>query len=182
MPTAAAANQATNASKPRTSLNKRVAFPMQSSAVCQTPVKTTAEGLPLPFSTAKYQPPAVSLASSPPAPAQMSSSPPLPPPSILSADLPSSAPLLESKNPTQSDSFDSAAAQEQCHSIFDDFVDKMAQTNVEPGKLNEIRKRLESLYHMWQENKLDDSVQRNLYELAKGLIFFLHEKSEIFQF
>lgn len=174
MPTAAAAtNQPTNAAKPRTSLNKRVAFPMQSSAASQTTVKTTAEGLPLPYSTAKYQPPPLSTASPPP---QTSSPPPplLPPPSSSSLP-PAASSALPLSDPTQSttfDNFDSASAQEQCHSIFGQFADKMAtSTHTEPSKLNEIRKRLESLHQMWQENKLDHAVQKNLYALAKGLSF-----------
>lgn len=171
MATAAAPNQATNAAKPRTSLNKRIAFPMQSSAASQTAVKTTAEGLPLPYSTAKYQPSPMSSASPPP---QTGSPPPplLPPPSSLP---PAVSSALPSSDPAQSstlDNFDSASAQEQCHSIFGQFADKMnTSTNTEPCKLNEIRKRLESLHHMWQENKLDDAVQKNLYALAKGLSF-----------
>lgn len=165
MPTAA--DQTTNAAKPRTSLNKRVAFPMQSSAASQTTVKTTAEGLPLPYSTAKYQPPPpVSSASPPP---QTSSPPPtlLPPPPSSSAPLVSSS---ASQPIDASDNFDSVSAREQCHSIFGHIADKMANSShsAEPSKLNEIRKRLESLYHMWQENKLDDAVQKNLFALAKG--------------
>lgn len=44
--------------KPRLNLNKRVAFPVQSGTATTTSqtVQTTAEGLPLPFSTAKYDP------------------------------------------------------------------------------------------------------------------------------
>lgn len=43
--------------KPRLNLNKRVAFPVQSGTAQTTQnVKTTSEGLPLPFSTAKYDP------------------------------------------------------------------------------------------------------------------------------
>lgn len=175
MPSAAAAtDQATVPSKPRTSLNKRVAFPMQSSAASQTSVKTTAEGLPLPYSTAKYQQPPM-YSTSPPT--QTSSSPPPPPPL-----LPPPSSSMSSINPTQSatekDNFDSATACEQCHSIFGHIADKMDAT--EPTKLNEIRKRLESLHQMWQENKLDDAVQRNLCALAKGLFVFVHMQNNEF--
>lgn len=181
MPTAAAAatNQVTNAAKPRTSLNKRVAFPMQSSAASETTVKTTAEGLPLPYSTAKYQPPPQAPVSSASSPPQTISPPPtLPPPpsSLLSSGSPPvgspSAPLpIDVAPSTTTDNLDSTSAREQCHSIFGQFADKMATSthSTEPNKLNEIRKRLESLHHMWLEDKLDDAVQKNLYALAKGL-------------
>lgn len=159
---------ATNTAKPRTSLNKRVAFPMQSSAASQTTVKTTAEGLPLPYSTAKYQPPPVNTAP------QTSSPPPTllpPPPSSLSSNNQPPPTSIDATQSITSDNFDSMLAREQCHSIFGHIVDKMATSthSTEPSKLNEIRKRLESLHHMWQENKLDDATQKNVYALAKGL-------------
>lgn len=75
--------------KPRLNLNKRVAFPVQPSgspAPSQT-VKTTAEGLPLPFSTAKYDPRAFNPVahSSVPTPAGQ-----LPPPPMASMLAPTS--------------------------------------------------------------------------------------------
>lgn len=168
MPTAAGSNPATNvANKPRTSLNKRVAFPMQSSPASQTTVKTTTEGLPLPYSTAKYQPP-------PPAP--LSSASPPPPPTALPPPPPSSdnTAVPPATQSVTADDFDSMSARERCHSIFGQIADKMATSthSTEPGKLNEIRKRLESLHHMWTDNKLDEAVQKKLYALAKGLLDF----------
>lgn len=184
MPTAAAAdtNQATNVAKPRTSLNKRVAFPMQSAAASQTTVKTTAEGLPLPYSTAKYQPPpSAPLGSASLPPQTMSPPPTLPPPPSSSASAGPAPQASSSASPpidvAPLDNFDSTSAREQCHSIFGQFAEKMATSThaTEPSKLNEIRKRLESLHHMWLENKLDDAVQKNLHALAKGLFgFSLH--------
>lgn len=169
MPTSVPNQAATIAPKPRTSLNKRVAFPMQSSAASQSTVETTAEGLPLPFSTAKYQPSAESSAPPP----QVSSSPPplLPPPKSASPATVLCNPEISTAQSTL-DNFDAATARDECVAIFGRFADKMATTNTEPSKLNEIRKRLELLHHMWQENKLDDSIQRNLHAMAKGLFFF----------
>lgn len=82
--------------KPRLTLNKRVAFPVQSgTAQTSQNVKTTTEGLPLPFSTAKYDPrifnpvPNTNQTQLPPPP----SMPLLPPPA---STLPSTATPLPS--------------------------------------------------------------------------------------
>lgn len=151
-----------------------VAFPMQSAAASQTTVKTTTEGLPLPYSTAKYQPPApLSSATIPPTPTL-----PPPPPSSLSCSGPppsaSSSASIDAAPSISTENFDSTSTRDQCHLIFGQFADKMATStnSTEPSKLNEIRKRLESLHHMWLDNKLDDAVQKNLYALAKGLFGF----------
>lgn len=150
------------AAKPRTSLNKRVAFPMQSSSPASTNVKTTAEGLPLPFSTAKYQPPpaTATIPEANPAPQPVL----LPPPSVI---LNPSAPAQSTLTETVSEAFDSMAAKEFANSVFGRLVNAMA-TNTESSKLSEIRKRLDGLDQMWQENKLDESAQKKLHQLAKG--------------
>lgn len=160
MPTAPI--QSSGAGKPRINLNKRVAFPMQSSGASNSNVKTTAEGLPLPFSTAKYQPTPTTTA------AELS-------PSLPSAALPPPPPSTAVFNPSESTSqlpkseetFDSSEAQQFCHSIFSNQIEAMT-TNIEHSKLSDIRKRLELLNQMWMENKLDEATQKNVYELAKG--------------
>lgn len=167
MPTMTA--QVAAPAKPRTSLNKRVAFPMQSSAPASGAVQTTAEGLPLPFSTAKYQPQPFDLN----APPQTISSAPVvlppPPPTVLNPTAPLPAVLnpVEASNQPVDEEFDADGAMRFCHSIFSGLAETMA-ANTEPSKLSEIRKRLESLEQMWRENKLDESAQKNLYQLAKG--------------
>lgn len=158
--------------KPRTSLNKRVAFPMQSSAASSSNVKTTAEGLPLPFSTAKYQPaPMDSVPVPPPTTSAQSVLPPPPPSTIFSP----SAPPLPTADATESaaDAFEPSEARQCVQSVFSGLVEKMALTT-DQNKLSEIRKRLEGLEQMWQENKLNESAQKNLYQLAKGKFLVQH--------
>lgn len=151
--------------KSRISLNKRVAFPMQSSGASSTSnVKTTAEGLPLPFSTAKYQPPSVSTE---PLPAATQPALPPPPATIFNPSAPPQAVPTELES---NEDFDSATAKDLTHSVFTRLVDAMT-SHTDAGKLSEIRKRLETLDQMWQENKLNESAQKNLYELAKGKTF-----------
>lgn len=157
--------------KPRTSLNKRVAFPMQSSAPASGAVQTTAEGLPLPFSTTKYQPPPFDSVAQP----QTISSVPVvlpPPPSTAlnpTAPLPSVFNPVETSNQSVDEAFDADKAMQFCQSIFSGLAATMA-TNTEQSKLSEIRKRLETLEQMWAENKINESAQKNLYQLAKGSI------------
>lgn len=139
---------------------------MQSSgAPSASNVNTTAEGIPLPFSTAKYQPPPVDTAPLPVAVTQ----PVLPPPPATTMFKPS-APPEEASTESVTDHFDSAAAKYFSYSVFTGLADAMA-THTDAGKLSEIRKRLETLDQMWQENKLNESAQKNLYELAKGTNF-----------
>lgn len=168
MPTVASLAAVPN--KTRTNLNKRVAFPMQSAGATTTSnVKTTAEGLPLPFSTAKYQPPAMNTSPLPESTTVLS--PPPPPTTIFNPSVPVPTTTTEPINET----FDSAAARQLSHSVFTRLADAMA-TNSDVGKINEIRKRLETLDQMWQENKFDESVQKKLHELVKGK-FDIDEKS-----
>lgn len=157
------------AAKPRTNLNKRVAFPMQSgSAVTNSNVKTTAEGLPLPFSTAKYQPstatglaPEVTLTSQPVLPPPPSSS------AILNPSVSSQTTLTQLEPEPVSETIDSVTAKEFSISIFNRLVDAMTANN-DAGKISEIRKRLDVMDQMWQQSQLDESAQKKLYQLAKG--------------
>lgn len=155
MPTAATASVNVSA-KPRTSLNKRIAFPMQSGASANSSnVKTTAEGLPLPFSTAKYKPSPMNSTPEQIVPAAL---PPPPPPVAIF----NPSENVISTEPTPSDeAFDSTKARDFCHSIFMRLVD-----GLDAGKLTEIRKRIELLNETW--DKLDEPVQRNLHDLGEG--------------
>lgn len=149
------------AGKPRTSLNKRVAFPMQSSAVTGSNVKTTAEGLPLPFSTAKYQPPPSMPTALVPEAIPTPPTAVLPPPPSMALN-----PSVQTMTTEAvSEHFDSAVAREFLNSVFARLIDAMT---IDAGKLGEIKKRLEVLDQMWQENKLNEAAQKNLYEFAKG--------------
>lgn len=195
MPTA---NATINSNRPKLSLNKRVAFPMQGGvSSTSSNVKTTAEGLPLPISTAKYQPP-------PMLPNEMntipSSQPPsvLPPPPIgISQSV--QPPLLTTINqmptvsqnqpillPPQSTPVSASTSENIplanqdlpsdlssnemhvfCQKAFATLAEKMAATE-EPSKLHEIQKRLDIFNKMWTENKFTTLVQQKLYDIAKG--------------
>lgn len=150
--------------KPRLNLNKRVAFPMQSSAESSSNVKTSAEGLPLPFSTAKYQPPPMEPAQVPQANPQPQTVLPPPPPTVFNP----SAPHPSKPTETAADVFNSSEALDFCRSVFSRLIHAM-EAKTEQNKLSEIRKRLESLDQMWQENKLNLSAQKNVYLLTKGI-------------
>lgn len=152
--------------KPRISLNKRVAFPMQSSGTTSNSnIKTTAEGLPLPFSTAKYQPPP--MINSPQQNDSIQAGKPPPPPPVK----PVSSTLVEQTQSQPScEPFDLALAKQLCNSNFNRVIDSMG-TNTTAAKLTEIRKRLDILDQAWEDNKLTESVQKILYQLAEGRIF-----------
>lgn len=153
------------AAVPAKRLNKRVAFPMQSSgSTNKSNTQTTAEGLPLPFSTAKYNPPQTSTALI----YEPNATQTLPCPAIAP---PPSIPVTFSNSPPAviNDAFDSIKAQEFCHSVFIRSADAMA-VNTDDAKLTEIRRRLELLGKMWQECKISESAQKNLYQLAQGKV------------
>lgn len=147
----------------RLNLNKRVAFPMQSSgAASSSNVKTTSEGLPLPFSTAKYQPPPMTTSTIP----EISPQPVLPPPPPPSTSNLSGPVEIAAAQPSE-ETFDSASAEKLCRSTFARLTEAMA-TNTDAAKMSEIRKRLEVLNQMWKENRLNESGQKVLYDLATG--------------
>lgn len=175
--------------KSRTSLNKRVAFPMQSASASSTAVKTTAEGLPLPFSTAKYQPPPMNTAPLP----EVTAQPVLPPPPTATIFNPA-APIQAIPTESATEGFDAATAKQLLQSVLTRLVEAMASTT-DAGRVSEIRKRLDTLDQMWLENKLNKSAQTMLYDLAKGKVktfaillkwrqnlFFCIEFNELFFF
>lgn len=160
-------NVTSSAAKPRLNLSKRVAFPMQSGAVSSSSnVKTTSEGLPLPYSTAKYQPP-------PPmnptlAPEQTQSSELAPPPVAIFNPIETVSPSAPLKHCESSDEpFDSVAAREFCLSIFMRLLDHM-ENSIDAVKLTEMRKRINLLNDMWTENRFDEVVQQKLCDLGRG--------------
>lgn len=158
--------------KTKVNLNKRVAFPLQGNGnntnASHTNVKTSAEGLPLPFSTAKYEPPASLLQ-----PQNIVEQPTvsLPPPPSLSTTIESklnatSVSLSESSKPS---SIDLTNARDFCRKIFSHLTDQMA-AKIDAIKLTEIRKRLDILNEMWLNGKFDQSIQIVLYNIALGEI------------
>lgn len=130
-------------------------------------VKTAESGLPLPFSTAKYNPvsststsPLITTATLPP------SLPPLPTQSAGSkvasttpAALIADVDLLE----VPSD------AKEICHRIFM-LALASSPDSLETVKQNEIEKRLEILFTTWTNGQLNKDAERYVYGIAKGNI------------
>lgn len=172
-------NVSSSATKPRLNLSKRVAFPMQSgTSPNSSNVKTTAEGLPLPYSTAKYQPPPLMNPTLQPEEAQPTV---LAPPPVATFNpiqkVPDSA--ESSRSESSKDPFDSVAAREFCHSIFMRLIDQM-DNSIDAVKLTEMKKRMDLLNDMWLENKFDEAVQQKLYDLGRGkeqlLLLFIQYK------
>lgn len=163
--------------KTKLNLNKRIAFPMAGASGNASPassVKTTAEGLPLPFSTAKYKTPPSVFQPAPNAPDVPPPTLPLPPPAAV--PLPSesglsepieSAPVASAFLAPSDDSVDLSTAREFCQSVFVRLSDAIA-SKLDAGKSTEIRKRLDLLNGIWLEDKLDRSTQIDLYNIAKG--------------
>lgn len=177
MPVAGADGSVTKPARTKLNLNKRIAFPMAgvgANASTSSNVKTTAEGLPLPFSTAKYQTPPSVFQPAPTAAEIPPSTVPLPPPAAIllpnnsiSSNPVESSPVASAIQSTTEDPFDSTAARVFCQSIFGRLSDAMA-SKLEIGKITEIRKRLDILDGMWLEDKLDRSTQIDLFNIAKG--------------
>lgn len=163
--------------KTKLNLNKRIAFPMAGASgntSTATSVKTTAEGLPLPFSTAKYKTPPSVFQPAPSAPDVAPPTIPLPPPAAV--PLPSesdpsqpikSPPVASAVLAPSDDSVDLSTAREFCQSVFDRASEAIA-SKLDAGKLAEIRKRLDFLNGIWLDDKLDRSTQIDLYNIAKG--------------
>lgn len=167
----------------RLSLNKRVAYPCQppsngspATTISSATVKTTPEGLPLPFSTAKYQPNQMMPTVAPPT---TDKTVPLPPPSIqptqllISSSVDSGNTSLSTNDTSgtavttdDASSIDLDEAFEFCKKIFDNVLDSMPI-----DKASTIRKRIENMYATWTENKLNRSAKIELYRIAKGIFF-----------
>lgn len=157
--------------KSRPNLNKRVAFPMQASASSNTTaIKTAESGLPLPFSTAKYNPNASPI---PPQGIPPPTSTSIVPPPI--STLPPSIGALKTAQgdqPTvaQSESTEVPLnAQEFCQNVFAQFVKSPPEPH-DAIKMGEIEKRLDILYRMWSTGLFAKEIEKRLYLIAKGII------------
>lgn len=167
-----AAGATTTTARPRLSLNKRVAYPQTNvSHPTASTVKTTAEGLPLPFSTAKYQP-----GMFPPNPAPIetvASSLPPPPPPPPSAPIPVSAATPSNVTMTtqaiDAQPVDLCEALDFCRKTFDRTFDALA-TQLSADKVNGIRKRIDAMHSMWTEHKLKDAAKRDSFAIARGIV------------
>lgn len=161
-PTMAYAAASQPAAKSKPSLNKRVAFPMQTSDIAaNTKVQTSSAGLPMPFARVKQQPP-------PPA---QSMSTAVTPPTLLPANLPP-PPKAESLIPAHhlDDSIPEPIANlEVSHTTTLHTLQTILKslTGLDSVKTNEIEKRLVVLSTMWLQNRFDSRLQLLLAQISE---------------
>lgn len=155
-----AASQPAVKSKP--SLNKRVAFPMQSSDIAaNTKVQTSSAGLPMPFARVKQQPPppepsastAVKLPLLPPA----NRPPPPKAESIL--------PAHHVDNPIHEPIVDPEVSHAKTIQTLQTILKSV--TGLDAVKSDEIEKRLGVLSTMWLDNRLDSKLQLRLAQISE---------------
>lgn len=140
--------------KPKLNLNKRVAFPMQSSPTTGTnQVKLSSSGLPLPQAGGSSLPPSVFTAGN------NLPSIPLPPPPSVSSDVASNT--LPKKEETNTD------VRDFCLKIFGEVEAKFPKDD-KFNKYENIHKSLEILRTMWLDDKIDSKISEILHEMAKS--------------
>lgn len=155
--------------KSRPNLNKRVAFPMQTTASSNTTVVKTADsGLPLPFSTAKYNPNATPAAPQGMPPPLSSTS--IAPPPITTVRPPACASTqIDQSAVNQCESIDIPSnAREFCRNIFEKIVKESPEPH-DTIQIGEIERRLDILYKMWATEQISKEIEKRLYFIAKGL-------------
>lgn len=139
--------------KPKLNLNKRIAFPMQSSPGTGTnQVKLSSSGLPLPQAGGSSLPPSVFTSGN-----SLPSMPLPPPPSVIPSDVGSS----ESCFKTNSD------VRDFCLKIFAEVEEEFPKDD-KFNKYENIHKSLEVLKTMWLDDKIDVKISEILYKMAKS--------------
>lgn len=163
------------ANKTKLNLNKRVAFPMQSSVpgssniAATTKVQTSGAGLPMPFARVKQQPPP------PLAPTQVinpviPSSPPKFPPAMI-PNIPPPSTTTHTIIPEPSEM--SAESILDIHNIvLSALHSAIASLALDSVKSEEIVKRLEILSSMWLDNRFDAKLIYILSKIAKGISIY----------
>lgn len=156
--------------KTKLNLNKRVAFPLQSSSSPQqttvTNVQTSSVGLPLPLSGSRVPPSDFNLP--PTKPPTVGSLPP-PPPLAASSGTYVIKPSVDNQTVavvTDTEEVDTEKWRDFSWNIFQRFLSDITsdqQINVE-----EIRKRINLMNDAWLANSLPAPVQSILYQMAKG--------------
>lgn len=159
--------------KSRLNLNKRVAFPMQNSSQSSTSnVPTADSGLPLPFSTSKYNP-AVVPPSASPLVASSATGPPIGLPPPIGTPLPP----LQSTVPASANISVAAARQsngrEYCYRIFSNVL-KSSTAPFDTTKTIEIERRLEILNNAWTTEKFDSDLENRLCQIAQGMTIAIY--------
>jgi len=66
---------------------------------------------------------------------------------------------------SESDSFDKDQALTE---ILTSLESMMTEQKMEESKVKEIRRRLDTMKSNWLENKLNNTVQRNIFDITKG--------------
>lgn len=150
------------AAKSKPSLNKRVAFPMQSSdTAVSTKVQTSAAGLPMPFARVKQQPPPP-VRSVPATEAPPMLPPPNRPPPPMAAVL---TPAHHIEEPTLEPIIDLDVSHDltlqTLHTILKSVI------GLDATKSEEIEKRLGVLSTMWLDNRLDSKLQFRLAQISE---------------
>lgn len=151
--------------KTKLNLNKRIAFPMQSSSSNATElpkVESSAAGLPMPFARVK-----VNANEATAAPATIGSVPLQPPPASMT-----NAPKSYDKNEVNvlvaaTEKIEIGNAQEVVMGTLRDVNQSLAAANA--TKVEEIAKRLAVLETMWSEGKIDDKLKVLLSNTARGM-------------
>lgn len=159
--------------KTKLNLNKRIAFPMQSSSnSTELPkVESSGAGLPMPFARVKLN---VNEVTTVPV---ISNVPLLPPPSMTS--IPKSCESGEELNCSSavSDKNESGDSLELVMNSLKEINGSLVSTD--SPKVEEIDKRLNVLETMWTDGKIDDKLKILLAKTARGtvvLIIFKRKK------
>lgn len=155
--------------KTKLNLNKRIAFPIQSSAKSDELPKVEKSGglgggLPLPF--AKVQQTVIESNTVP-----VTSSLPLPPPPSMTNETKS----CES-NPESSSSSDLPQKTDDIGNSYDFVMKTLRESNMslmstDRSKVEEIDKRLNMLDAMWTDEKIDDKLKVLLVKSAEGSVY-----------
>lgn len=145
----------TTTTKPKLNLNRRIAFPMQSSPGTVTnQVKLSSSGLPLPQAGGSSLPPSVFTAGN--------SSPSIllpPPPSIIPSNVENSC--SESCSKTNTD------VRDFCLKLYAEVEEEFPKDD-KFNKYENIHKSLEVLKAMWLDDKIDLKISEILYKMAKS--------------
>lgn len=143
--------------KTKLNLNKRIAFPIQSSVQSANlpKVESSGAGLPMPFARVKLN---IVESNTPP---PSNSLPLLPPPSMTIVPKPS-----ESSTSVVSEQNELGNSFELVMSTLREINESVASTD--SSKVDEIEKRLNVLETLWMDGKIDDKLKILLVNTAKG--------------
>ncbi|KAG4077732.1 hypothetical protein HA402_011161 [Bradysia odoriphaga] len=150
--------------KTKLNLNKRVAFPMQSSSnSAELPkVEKSTAGLPMPFARVKS-----SANESNKAPPAINNVPLAPPPSVTNAFKSPEGCESSAKVPGAFETNESGNSEDLVLSTLKEINKSLESTD--SAKFEEIEKRLSILEVMWTDGKIDDKLKSLLAKTARAL-------------